>query len=123
MALRWFVQEMYYSTKRQQFLIDQGYAFKVITNLLDNAGEGAPANCVWQISSCVCSSPQIADGQCSAWPYIISHVIMTCSAMVMQAERSCCTRPARSRSTSWRRWAPGTRLLYSVCMHWTRNSK
>ncbi|KAF9356253.1 DNA repair helicase RAD25 [Mortierella sp. AD094] len=26
-------QEMYYSTKRQQFLIDQGYAFKVITEL------------------------------------------------------------------------------------------
>lgn len=26
-------EEMYYSTKRQQFLIDQGYAFKVITNL------------------------------------------------------------------------------------------
>jgi DNA excision repair protein ERCC-3 len=26
-------QEMYYSTKRQQFLIDQGYAFKVITHL------------------------------------------------------------------------------------------
>ncbi|KAG1142154.1 hypothetical protein G6F37_007722 [Rhizopus arrhizus] len=26
-------QEMFYSTKRQQFLIDQGYAFKVITNL------------------------------------------------------------------------------------------
>eukprot|EP00966_Prymnesium_polylepis_P259987 6005689-Prymnesium_polylepis.1 len=24
---------MYYSTKRQQFLVDQGYAFKVITNL------------------------------------------------------------------------------------------
>ena len=33
------LQEMYYSTKRQQFLIDQGYAFKVITNLLDNAGK------------------------------------------------------------------------------------
>ena len=31
-------QEMYYSTKRQQFLIDQGYAFKVVTNLLDSAG-------------------------------------------------------------------------------------
>lgn len=31
-------QEMYYSTKRQQFLVDQGYAFKVITNLLDGAG-------------------------------------------------------------------------------------
>jgi len=31
-------QEMFYSTKRQQFLIDQGYAFKVITHLdgLDN---------------------------------------------------------------------------------------
>lgn len=26
-------QEMYYSTKRQQFLVDQGYAFKVITYL------------------------------------------------------------------------------------------
>ena len=24
---------MFYSTKRQQFLIDQGYAFKVITHL------------------------------------------------------------------------------------------
>jgi len=30
-------QEMYFSTKRQQFLIDQGYSFKVITNLLDLA--------------------------------------------------------------------------------------
>jgi DNA excision repair protein ERCC-3 len=27
-------QEMFYSTKRQQFLIDQGYAFKVITHLV-----------------------------------------------------------------------------------------
>lgn len=26
-------QEMYYSTKRQRFLVDQGYAFKVITHL------------------------------------------------------------------------------------------
>lgn len=26
-------EEMYYSTKRQQFLIDQGYSFKVITEL------------------------------------------------------------------------------------------
>ena len=24
------MQEMYYSTKRQQFLIDQGYSFKVV---------------------------------------------------------------------------------------------
>ncbi|GMH32450.1 hypothetical protein BSKO_00284 [Bryopsis sp. KO-2023] len=31
-------QEMYYSAKRQQFLIDQGYSFKVITNLLDLSG-------------------------------------------------------------------------------------
>ena len=38
-------QEMYYSTKRQQFLIDQGYSFKVITNLLDNAG--APCVCFY----------------------------------------------------------------------------
>jgi DNA excision repair protein ERCC-3 len=26
-------QEMYYSAKRQQFLVDQGYAFKVIPSL------------------------------------------------------------------------------------------
>jgi DNA excision repair protein ERCC-3 len=25
--------EMYFSTKRQQFLLDQGYSFKVVTNL------------------------------------------------------------------------------------------
>ncbi|KAK3271625.1 General transcription and DNA repair factor IIH helicase subunit xpb1, partial [Cymbomonas tetramitiformis] len=29
--------EMYYSTKRQQFLIDQGYSFKVVTNLLEQS--------------------------------------------------------------------------------------
>ena len=28
-------QEMFYSTKRQQFLIDQGYAFKTITHFED----------------------------------------------------------------------------------------
>jgi DNA excision repair protein ERCC-3 len=28
-------EEMYYSTKRQQFLIDQGYAFKTITEFKD----------------------------------------------------------------------------------------
>ncbi|XP_054824914.1 general transcription and DNA repair factor IIH helicase subunit XPB1 isoform X1 [Prosopis cineraria] len=36
-------QEMYYSTKRQQFLIDQGYSFKVITSL-PPAGEEASLN-------------------------------------------------------------------------------
>jgi DNA excision repair protein ERCC-3 len=32
-------QEMFYSTKRQQFLIDQGYAFKVVTGLLDDKNQ------------------------------------------------------------------------------------
>lgn len=32
---------MYYSAKRQQFLIDQGYAFKVITNLLDSTSSAS----------------------------------------------------------------------------------
>ena len=52
-------QEMFYSTKRQQFLIDQGYAFKVITNLLDTAGTASKGQtttiqcsrsslCLWQ---------------------------------------------------------------------------
>lgn len=30
---------MYYSTKRQQFLIDQGYSFKVITDILKGQDE------------------------------------------------------------------------------------
>ena len=33
---------MYFSSKRQQFLVDQGYAFKVVTNLLDSAGGSRP---------------------------------------------------------------------------------
>ena len=34
-------QEMFYSSKRQQFLVDQGYAFRAITELTDfGAGEG-----------------------------------------------------------------------------------
>ena len=35
-------QEMFFSSKRQQFLVDQGYAFKVVTNLLDEAGMCLP---------------------------------------------------------------------------------
>ena len=31
---------MFFSTKRQQFLIDQGYSFKVVTNLLDQGDVG-----------------------------------------------------------------------------------
>jgi superfamily II DNA or RNA helicase len=30
-------QEMYYSAKRQQFLVDQGYAFKILAELHKNA--------------------------------------------------------------------------------------
>ncbi|RLO13549.1 hypothetical protein DYB28_010358, partial [Aphanomyces astaci] len=29
--------EMYYSNKRQQYLVDQGYTFKVVTELYDKA--------------------------------------------------------------------------------------
>ncbi len=53
---------MYYSTKRQQFLIDQGYSFKVITNLLDATGalhasatrltQQAQANITWITHVC-----------------------------------------------------------------------
>ncbi|KAL3914809.1 MAG: hypothetical protein SGILL_005944 [Bacillariaceae sp.] len=34
-------QEMFYSAKRQQYLIDQGYTFKIVTNLCDKAAEEA----------------------------------------------------------------------------------
>ena len=34
-------QEMFYSAKRQQYLIDQGYTFKIVTNLCDLAAQEA----------------------------------------------------------------------------------
>jgi DNA excision repair protein ERCC-3 len=34
-------QEMFYSAKRQQYLIDQGYTFKIVTNLCDRADREA----------------------------------------------------------------------------------
>jgi DNA excision repair protein ERCC-3 len=34
-------QEMFYSAKRQQYLIDQGYTFKIVTNLCDKAAKAA----------------------------------------------------------------------------------
>ena len=36
-------QEMFYSTKRQQYLVDQGYTFKVVTNLHEKAAEESRA--------------------------------------------------------------------------------
>lgn len=48
---------MYYSTKRQQFLIDQGYAFKVITNLLDNAGASLLVPHGWCTMAVFCQRP------------------------------------------------------------------
>lgn len=32
-------QEVFFTAKRQQFLIDQGYSYRVIPNLLESAGE------------------------------------------------------------------------------------
>mmetsp|Transcript_2532 Transcript_2532/g.3921 ORF Transcript_2532/g.3921 Transcript_2532/m.3921 type:complete len:805 (-) Transcript_2532:2802-5216(-) len=37
-------QEMFYSAKRQQYLIDQGYTFKIVTNLCDRANQEALAS-------------------------------------------------------------------------------
>jgi DNA excision repair protein ERCC-3 len=34
-------QEMFYSAKRQQYLIDQGYTFKIVTNLCEKAAKAA----------------------------------------------------------------------------------
>jgi hypothetical protein len=33
---------MYFTNKRQQFLIDQGYSYKVLANILEQAGEWWP---------------------------------------------------------------------------------
>lgn len=43
-------QEMYYSAKRQQFLVDQGYAFKVLPNLHQQA----------QVGGSVCKEASVA---------------------------------------------------------------
>lgn len=37
-------QEMFYSARRQQYLIDQGYTFKIVTNLCEKADEDAIRN-------------------------------------------------------------------------------
>ena len=37
-------QEMFYSAKRQQYLIDQGYTFKIVTNLCERADMEAKIN-------------------------------------------------------------------------------
>ena len=37
-------QEMFYSAKRQQYLIDQGYTFKIVTNLCERADMEAKFN-------------------------------------------------------------------------------
>lgn len=52
-------QEMFYSTKRQQFLIDQGYQFKVVTNLLDEEG-GA----LWLRKDLLCMQAQKISSSC-----------------------------------------------------------
>ena len=41
-------QEMFHSSKRQQFLIDQGYAFKVVTNLLAGQDLAQFAYSTWE---------------------------------------------------------------------------
>lgn len=58
-------QEMYYSAKRQQFLVDQGYAFKVVPNLHTSAQvrrllwmQETVARCyasALRMSACVCA--------------------------------------------------------------------
>jgi DNA excision repair protein ERCC-3 len=40
--------EMYYSNKRQQYLVDQGYTFKVVTDLYDpSTFKGTLCSCVY----------------------------------------------------------------------------
>lgn len=48
------LQEVFFTNKRQQFLIDQGYAYKVLSNILESAGEQA---WVGQTPNQVVSSP------------------------------------------------------------------
>ena len=58
-------QEMYYSTKRQQFLIDQGYSFKIITNLLDAAGlPASPSLLGWRACGFSCFTSMLPASSC-----------------------------------------------------------
>jgi ERCC3/RAD25/XPB C-terminal helicase len=88
------LQEMYYSTKRQQFLIDQGYAFKVITNLLDNAGAHKEA----------AFNPNTIFPVAYSGGLPLASKVCKVLVVALQAGRSCYTLLERSRSTSWHRW-------------------
>lgn len=90
-------QEMYYSAKRQQFLVDQGYAFKVLPALHTTAGvSGAAlyllccscnprqlhvffdeyelphpgAQCIQATHSRCCSTAHNSSGDCAAPPWL-----------------------------------------------------
>ncbi len=108
-------QEMYYSTKRQQFLIDQGYAFKVITNLLDNAGAAVDAYMMDGSGFC-CGHTWLAapTARCGCLTLLWGRTerdrrqktlvpLVLSSSCPLQAERSCCTQRGRSRSICWPR--------------------
>jgi hypothetical protein len=76
--------EMYFSTKRQQFLVDQGYSYHVVTNLLEAGGAGdlfystheEQMNLLTKVSGCrgtgsgalcaVCSTCGCEVGQCTS---------------------------------------------------------
>lgn len=58
---------MYFSAKRQQFLVDQGYAFKVVTNLLDSAGMPSSTQLPCLLQHIRHAEPAIACIMTSAW--------------------------------------------------------
>ena len=77
---------MYYSTKRQQFLIDQGYSFKVITNLLDAAGAPLAFRSVRAI---LCNARR--DYQPNLLKRVCCHrCLFLCGALLNLSKATCC---------------------------------
>ena len=107
-------QEMFYSAKRQQFLIDQGYSFKVITNLLDGAGELLLLWFSYLLSLCPhcrlqIRSVQLFAGRCPGLARLdkrLSVSLGQCEVRFLaclQTTRISCTAPRRNRQTCWPR--------------------
>jgi hypothetical protein len=62
-------QEMYYSAKRQQFLVDQGYAFKVLPALHTTAAvRGTASICGGPLAGFFALSPNVL-GSSSRWTW------------------------------------------------------
>eukprot|EP00698_Gefionella_okellyi_P023913 TRINITY_DN8296_c0_g2_i1.p1 TRINITY_DN8296_c0_g2~~TRINITY_DN8296_c0_g2_i1.p1 ORF type:complete len:758 (-),score=196.72 TRINITY_DN8296_c0_g2_i1:142-2415(-) len=85
-------QEMYYSAKRQQFLVDQGYAFTVKTDLVDPADPGLHYTKLSEqlalLSEVMAADDHAADDEEGVMDFgagVLAHAVMSGSAVASKA--------------------------------------